>query len=69
VAHGTLYKALSRLLEAGMLSAVWEDPELAAEARRPRRRLYRVTPAGAAALEAARRPEAAATLRTATGLA
>ena len=54
ISHGTLYKALARLLDAGFVHAVWEDPAIAAEAKRPRRRLYEVTPAGAAALELSR---------------
>ena len=49
-AHGTLYKALGRLEDAGLLSSRWEDHEPAEEAGRPRRRLYRVTSAGQAAL-------------------
>lgn len=48
--HGTLYKALARLEDAGLLTSRWEEPELAEEAGRPRRRLYRVTSAGQAAL-------------------
>jgi PadR family transcriptional regulator, regulatory protein PadR len=57
--HGTLYKALGRLADAGLLEARWEDPEVAAGQSRPRRRLYRVTGAGAAAVrEASRRAEA-----------
>ncbi|MFQ5381299.1 MAG: PadR family transcriptional regulator [Dehalococcoidia bacterium] len=44
--HGTLYKALGRMRERGWLSARWEDPAIAAEAERPRRRLYAVTPLG-----------------------
>jgi DNA-binding PadR family transcriptional regulator len=51
-AHGTLYKALGRLGEAGLLESRWEDPSVAAAEGRPRRRLYRVTGAGAAALAA-----------------
>jgi PadR family transcriptional regulator, regulatory protein PadR len=43
--HGTLYKALGRLEEFGMLSSSWEDAE-AAEGR-PRRRLYELTAEGA----------------------
>lgn len=43
--HGTLYKALGRLEELGLLSSNWEDPE-AAEGR-PRRRLYELTGQGA----------------------
>jgi len=49
-AHGTLYKALSRMTEAGLLTAEWEDPSFAESAGRPRRRLYAVTGAGATAL-------------------
>ena len=49
-AHGTLYKALRRMEEAGLLASEWEDAEVALEAGRPRRRLYRVTPRGSAAL-------------------
>lgn len=44
--HGTLYKALSRLDRAGLLSARWEDPEIAASEDRPRRRLYQITGLG-----------------------
>ena len=43
--HGTLYKALSRLEEFGLLASRWEDP--AAAAGRPRRRLYELTSQGA----------------------
>lgn len=48
--HGTLYKALDRLETAGFLESTWEDPALAMADGRPRRRLYRVTAAGAVAL-------------------
>lgn len=48
-AHGTLYKALSRMSEAGLIEEDWEDHEIAAAEGRPRRRLYRITAAGAAA--------------------
>jgi DNA-binding PadR family transcriptional regulator len=51
-AHGTLYKALGRLESAGLLTSRWEDHEAAEAAGRPRRRLYRVTSAGQAALAA-----------------
>jgi PadR family transcriptional regulator, regulatory protein PadR len=44
--HGTLYKALQRLEEAGLLESQWEDPNIAAAEGRPRRRLYTVTGAG-----------------------
>ncbi len=53
VGHGTLYKALGRLEKGGLLESWWEDAETAATERRPRRRLYSVTAAGAAALAAA----------------
>jgi DNA-binding PadR family transcriptional regulator len=53
-AHGTLYRALGRLEEMGLLESRWEDPHLAAREGRPRRRLYRITDAGAAALTRAR---------------
>lgn len=58
-AHGTLYKALTRMTTAGLLEATWEDAELAEADGRPRRRLYRVTGEGARALAAARAPERA----------
>ncbi len=44
-AHGTLYKALGRLEEFGLLTSRWEDP--AAVEGRPRRRLYELTGQGA----------------------
>jgi DNA-binding PadR family transcriptional regulator len=49
-AHGTLYKALSRMEEAGWLTSVWEDPDAATAEGRPRRRLYSITVEGRAAL-------------------
>lgn len=57
-AHGTLYKALDRMLKAGLLAARWEDAEAAAQEERPRRRLYHVTGAGETALHEAVRREA-----------
>ena len=55
-AYGTLYKALERLERSGLLASTWESPDTAAADGRPRRRYYRVTVEGAAALasEAAR---------------
>lgn len=44
--HGTLYKALDRLRTRGLLVAEWEPAELAEEAGRPRRRIYRMTADG-----------------------
>ena len=43
--YGTLYKTLSRLVEAGLLVRVWESSEIAERENRPRRRLYRLMPA------------------------
>ncbi len=51
--HGTLYKALGRLTEAGLLDDEWEDPDEALAEGRPRRRLYRINPAGTRALAVA----------------
>ena len=51
-AHGTLYKALGRLEDLGLLSSRWEDA--AAAEGRPRRRLYEVPRQGAHAAERAR---------------
>lgn len=48
-AYGTLYKALGRMEDGGLLTSHWEDPEIAARENRPRRRLYQVTAAGATA--------------------
>lgn len=62
-AHGTLYKALARLAEAGLLESSWEDSVIADGEGRPRRRLYRVTGAGELAYQrelAARRAPATA---------
>ena len=53
-AYGTLYKALDRMEKAGLLTSRWEDPLLAAQENRPRRRLYQVTAAGQKALAEAR---------------
>ncbi|HEX5929440.1 MAG TPA: helix-turn-helix transcriptional regulator [Solirubrobacterales bacterium] len=50
-AHGTLYKALGRLEQLGLLASRWEDAS-AAEGR-PRRRLYELTGEGARVAERA----------------
>ncbi|PNI09510.1 hypothetical protein CXX84_04460 [Arthrobacter sp. AFG7.2] len=52
--HGTLYKALGRLADAGLLETEWEDPEIAEAEGRPRRHLYRISLRGSAALIEAR---------------
>jgi PadR family transcriptional regulator PadR len=49
-AHGTLYKALTRMENAGLLSSVWEDADHATGEGRPRRRLYSITMSGRSAL-------------------
>jgi PadR family transcriptional regulator, regulatory protein PadR len=56
-AHGTLYKALGRLEELGLLTSEWEEP--AAAEGRPRRRLYELTGQGVLVAERARADQAA----------
>lgn len=51
-AHGTLYRALGRLENMGMLESRWEDPQIAADENRPGRRLYVITGKGMAAARA-----------------
>jgi DNA-binding PadR family transcriptional regulator len=48
-AYGTLYRALARLEEMGLLESRWEDPEVPARENRPGRRLYSLTGKGEAA--------------------
>jgi DNA-binding PadR family transcriptional regulator len=60
--HGTLYKALGRLEDLGLLASRWEDA--AAAQGRPRRRLYELTGEGARVAE---RATAEATPAPATG--
>lgn len=45
-AYGTLYRALARLERMGLMTRNWEDPQIAADEGRPRRRLYSLTDAG-----------------------
>ena len=47
---GTLYPVLIRLADRGLVESCWEDEQ---PAGRPRRHLYRLTPAGLAAATAA----------------
>lgn len=61
--HGTLYKALHRMLRDGLLASEWEDAASAERESRPQRRLYRVTTAGQAALTAARATAASSETR------
>ena len=67
-AHGTLYKALSRMEASGLLVSRWEDADGAVAGGRPRRRLYEVTGAGGRAL-AACNTASAVPAATARGLA
>jgi DNA-binding PadR family transcriptional regulator len=62
-ATGTLYRALHRLDEGGLIENWWEDPNDAAAAGRPLRRLYRITGSGATALARARSDAPAEALR------
>jgi len=48
-AYGTLYRALGRLEDMGLLTSRWEDPQ-EADVGRPLRRLYHLTDAGRRAL-------------------
>jgi PadR family transcriptional regulator PadR len=68
-AHGTLYKALSRMEKAGLLESRWEDPQHGADEGRPRRRLYRITGAGEVALSRLETNRAASRQRPDPGLA
>jgi PadR family transcriptional regulator, regulatory protein PadR len=55
-AHGTLYKALGRLEQFGLLTSQWEDG--ATVEGRPRRRLYELTKQGAEVAEQAQAEKA-----------
>jgi PadR family transcriptional regulator, regulatory protein PadR len=65
--HGTLYKALGRLEEFGLLTSRWEEAT-AAEGR-PRRRLYELTGQGARAAEHALADQRAQATRRAPRIA
>jgi DNA-binding PadR family transcriptional regulator len=49
-AYGTLYRALGRLEQMGLLEGRWEDPQIPADENRPRRKLYSLTSNGEAAI-------------------
>ena len=53
IPDGTVYPALRRLTDAGLLEARWEDREEATAAHRPPRKYYRLTPEGREAHAAA----------------
>ena len=57
-AYGTLYRALARLEQMGLLQSRWEDPEIPARENRPGRRLYTLTAVGETAVLASRKPTA-----------
>jgi DNA-binding PadR family transcriptional regulator len=45
-AYGSVYRALARLAQMGLVECRWEDPLLAAAEGRPVRRLYTLTHTG-----------------------
>lgn len=47
---GTVYRALGRLEELGLLASDWEDAAVALAEKRPRRRYYVIRPDGSAEL-------------------
>jgi DNA-binding PadR family transcriptional regulator len=47
---GTVYPALGKLEDAGLVSSRWEDPRIAQRDKRPPRRYYELRPAGEKAL-------------------
>jgi DNA-binding PadR family transcriptional regulator len=63
--HGTLYKALARLEQQGLLTSSWEDA--AAVEGRPRRRLYELTGDGVLAAERGATPAERAPRKPARG--
>jgi PadR family transcriptional regulator len=67
-AFGTLYRALARLEQMGLLESRWEEPA-SPDHNRPRRRLYTLTAGGAAAVDAARQAAAASARKRARRLA
>ena len=46
IAYGNLYRILERMEKGGWLESAWEDPEVSAMEKRPRRRLYHLTALG-----------------------
>jgi DNA-binding PadR family transcriptional regulator len=46
----------------GLMTSAWEDPQIPADANRPRRRLYAITPDGQTAVANATRESGAAPL-------
>jgi DNA-binding PadR family transcriptional regulator len=52
--EGTVYTTLRRMEKKGLVEGSWEDPEIAEQERRPRRRYYTLRPEGARELELGR---------------
>lgn len=52
--EGTVYTTLRRMEKKGLVVGSWEDPAIAEEERRPRRRYYTLLPEGARELELGR---------------
>lgn len=48
---GTVYPALAKLEQAGMVRSRWEDPRVAREEKRPPRKYYQITRSGEEAME------------------
>ena len=63
-AYGTLYRALGRLEQMGLVTSAWEDPQIPADENRPRRRLYALTPDGQTAVANATSDTSAAPFAT-----
>ncbi len=61
---GTVYPALATLEKRGLTKSRWEDESRAREDARPRRRYYRITPAGKRELAEAVKRLGAMGLRT-----
>jgi PadR family transcriptional regulator PadR len=68
-AYGTLYRALGRMEQMGLLKSRWEDPAIPARESRPGRRLYHLTAAGESAAREAAAADASAARRVRRRLA
>jgi PadR family transcriptional regulator PadR len=68
-AYGTLYRALARLENMGLLQSRWEDPAIPARENRPGRRLYTLTGETERVLREAEAAEALTPKRTRRRLA
>ena len=68
-AYGTLYRALGRLEQMGLLKSRWEDPDIPARENRPGRRLYRLTATGESIAREAAAADASAARRVRRRLA